>query len=646
MSECCCGHHHTNNQHDNEDELSHGVKLLFAGLSLVCGFLISHFKVYPPTYPITDPSWLAVWICAIPIFKNAFFSLFKNRKITAALLVSSAMIGALILQILSLMGYAQSGHLEKSYIFVVGEIAFLMSLGKWIEDKTVAKAQGAILSLSKLIPKRALKKVDDNYEDVCVSTISPNDILAIKPNETIPVDGKITKGFTSIDESTITGESMPADKNIGDNVFGGTQNTYGYIEIKATRPSNDSTISRFAKIVEEAKGKKAPISRIADKWASVVVPTALFTSVIIFFVTKYALAVDTYEALSRAATILIVFCPCAFVLATPTAIAAGLGNLAKRGIMVKNGSAVENLSRVNSVFFDKTGTLTKGEISVEKIFPKGISERELLSLTASAEKFSEHPIAKAILKRAQNLRVENPDNVKSLEGIGVECEVLGEKISVTKFRENPNDQEISKALERGDSIVKVSRKKNVIGFLSLSDTPRDSAKDCVLLLKKIPCHLEILTGDGKFVAKKLASEIGISNVKAELMPTQKLSAIKEARANGEFVCMVGDGVNDTPALAEADVSIAISELKNDIAVNVADISLIGGDLKKIPQSILFAKKIMTTIKTNMGLSIAINCAAIILAFAGILTPVIGALWHNAASVLVVLNSARLIKSKF
>ncbi len=645
MSNCCCGHHHDHSHHHVDDELSQGAKLIVSALSLVCGFLISHFEVYPPAYPITDPSWVAVWICAIPIFKSAFNSLLKNRKITAAALVSSAMIGALVLQFLALAGYAQSRHLEESYIFVIGEIAFLMALGEWIEDKTVAKAQSAILSLSKLIPKRALKKVGEHYEDVCASTIAVNDILAIKPNETIPADGKIIKGSTSIDESTITGESMPLDKNIGDTVFGGTQNLSGYIEIEVTRKPNDSAISRLAKVVEEAKGKKAPISRIADKWASMVVPVAFLSSVIIFFLAKYLLGVDTYDALSRAATILIVFCPCAFVLATPTAIAAGLGNFAKRGIMVKSGAAVESLSRVTSVFFDKTGTLTKGEISVEEVFPRGVSENELLSIAASAEKFSEHPIAKAILKRAEGLNVENPDNVKSLAGIGVECDVKGEKISVTKFRNPTDDNEILESLNCGNSLIKVSRNENVIGYLSLTDTPRNSAKDCIALLKKIPCKCEMLTGDGKIVAKKIANLVGISNVRAELMPEEKLEAIRNAR-NNENVCMVGDGVNDAPALAESDVSIAISELKNDLAVNVADISLIGGDLKKIPRSIIFSKKIMATIKTNMTLSIVINTAAVVLAFSGILTPVFGALWHNASSVIVVLNSARLLKSKF
>ncbi len=646
MACSCCNHEHHNHQHSDNDEISEGGKLVVSLLSLVCSFLIQQFKIQLPFYPISDPAWIAVWLCAIPIYKEAFFAIFKLRKINSPVLISTAMTGAFVLQILALNGYSAASHLEESYVFVVGEIAFLMGLGEWIENKTVSKAQSAIVSLSKLLPKRALKKIGDKYEDVCVSTIEPNDTLVVKPNEVIPVDGKIIKGFTSINESTMTGESLPVDKTIGDVVFGGTQNESGYIEILATQRTKDSAISRLTKVVEEARGQKAPISRIADRWASYIVPAALVCSVLIFFVAKYLLGVETLEALVRAVTILIVFCPCAFVLATPTAIAAGLGNLAKRGVLVKSGSAIETLANVNTVFFDKTGTLTKGEISVEKIYPKGISEKELLKITACAEKFSEHPIAKSILKYAEDkVDVPTPEKITSLAGIGVECEIGSDKILVEKFREKINDDEISKSIRNGKSIIKVTLNDRIVGYIALSDTIRESAKEAIVLLKKVPCKITMLTGDAYGTAESIGKIVGIDDIRSELMPTEKLSILKTAHNKGEITCMVGDGVNDTPALAESDVSIAISDLKNELATNISDVSLIGGDLRKISQSIEFGKIIMRTIKVNMIFSLIINAAAVALTITGILTPVWGALWHNASSIIVVVNSARLTKSK-
>ncbi|MBE6411587.1 MAG: cation-translocating P-type ATPase [Opitutales bacterium] len=642
----CC-HCNTNNHTPDDEELSQGAKLIVSAISLICGFLVQHFDIQVPAYPISDPSWIAVWICAMPIFKNAFFAIFKLKKITVQVLLASAMLGAFALQILALLGYVSEHHSEASYIFVVGEIAFLMALGEWIEDKTVVKAQSAIVSLGRIIPKRALKKIGDNYEDVCISTIEIDDIIAIKPNEIIPVDAKVIKGETSVDESTITGESMPCDKKISDKVFAGTLNKSGYIEVCVLKRVSDSTISLLAKAVEEAKGTKAPISRIADKWASKIVPIAISTAIFVFLGAKYLLGVDTLDALIRAITILIVFCPCAFVLATPTAISASLGKLAKSGILVKNGATVENLSYVDKVFFDKTGTLTHAKISVSKIFPKFVSEDELLSIVASAEKFSEHPIAKAILEYAKNkVEIKTPENVQSHIGVGVSCKLGDDYISVEKFQDISDIPDLIDAQKRGETIVKVNRNDEIIGYIALSDTIRDSAKLAINHLKNLGCHCEMLTGDSKQSAENVAQQVGISDFKAQLLPQDKLDFLKSAKLDdNKKICMVGDGVNDAPALAQADVSIAMSDLKSDLAINISDILLVGSDLQKIPQAISFSQRTMRIIKTNMTLSVLINASAIILAFAGILTPVIGAIWHNASSIIVVLNSARLLNAK-
>ncbi|MBR7106205.1 MAG: cation-translocating P-type ATPase, partial [Opitutales bacterium] len=392
---------------------------------------------------------------------------------------------------------------------------------------------------------------------------------------------------------------------------------------------------------------KAPISRIADKWASKIVPIAISTAIVVFLGAKYLLGVDTLDALIRAITILIVFCPCAFVLATPTAISASLGKLAKSGILVKNGATVENLSYVDKVFFDKTGTLTQAKISVSKIFPKFVSEDELLSIVASAEKFSEHPIAKAILEYAKNkVEIKTSENVQSHVGVGVSCKLGDDYISVEKFQDISDIPDLIDAQKRGETIVKVNRNDEIIGYIALSDTIRDSAKLAINHLKNLGCHCEMLTGDSKQSAENVAQQVGISDFKAQLLPQDKLDFLKDAKLDdNKKICMVGDGVNDAPALAQADVSIAMSDLKSDLAINISDILLVGSDLQKIPQAISFSQRTMRIIKTNMTLSVLINASAIILAFAGILTPVIGAIWHNASSIIVVLNSARLLNAK-
>ena len=639
-------------QHSPKRSFREESKLAVSAVSLCAGFAITYFGAQIPLFPLTDPSWIAVFLCAIPIYKEAWEALHKKGKITSSLLVSIAMSAAFALQILALCsGDEAPGHSE-SYIFVVGEISFLMALGEWLEDITVKKSRAGIERLVSLAPRKARLKTTEGISEIEVSKVKIGDLLLVRPNDMIPIDGVIVSGNTSVDQSNMTGESLPVDKSVGDEVLGGTWNKSGAVEIRAAKTSSDSAIAKLINLVEEAEGKRAPISKIADKWASYVVPSAIVLSIIVFFISLFILDTTTVEAVIRSVTILVVFCPCAFVLATPTAIAAGLGNAAKKGVLIKSGEALESLSKVDCVFFDKTGTLTKGIINVSGIYPLKNDEDYLLNLAASAEKFSEHPIAKAITAKAEErgLKCANPKNTNSLVGIGIKAEVSGKEILVSQWKSLPNGIKGREKLESirnrcaaaGETFVLVCENGNLIGGISLRDTIREDAKKTVSRLKKLGYKTAMLTGDSRETADTVASEVGVEKAYAGLMPTDKSAAIRNAQKSGECVCMVGDGVNDAPALATADCSIAVAALGSDVAIDTAQVSLLGSDIYKICGILKFSKSVLNTIRTNISLSIAINLAAVALSVYGILNPVSGALVHNMSSVIVVLNSARLL----
>ena len=632
--------------------LSESAKLWISGFSLMASIAVWQFEIPWLYLPYTDPAWVAVLLCAFPIYRSAFNSLFKERRITSALLVSSAMTAAFVLQILSLAGFDSHGACSESYILVVAEIAFLMALGEWIEDRTVRKSRSGIEALGKLMPITAFVKRGGNMQEVPVAEVSKGELVCVKPNAMFPVDGVIVSGSTSVDESNMTGESIPVDKSCGDSVLGGTLNTSGYVEVRATNSADESALSKLVKIVEEAEGKKAPISRIADRWASRIVPAAIITSVLVFFCAYFVFGLYWMEALVRAATILVVFCPCAFVLATPTAIAAGLGNAAKRGILVKSGAAMEKMASVGSVYFDKTGTLTKGLVRVNEVFSPGQDEKELLYYAACAESMSTHPIARAIIEysKMQGVNAGEVSQMHSLTGLGVEAVVGGIKVEVLKF--DSADESLSpcrkfadESFSNGRTVACVKADGKFIGAFALSDTPRESSAEAIGSLSSFGYGCAMLSGDNFQAASAVAKNLGISKVFAPLKPEEKQNIIRSAQEKGEKICFVGDGVNDAPALALADVSIAIADLKNDIAVETAEVSLIGADLRKIPAILRFSKSVMRTIKGNITFSICFNFCAILLALFGFLSPVGGAVLHNASSVIVVLNSARLLKKK-
>ncbi|MBE6414729.1 MAG: cadmium-translocating P-type ATPase [Verrucomicrobiaceae bacterium] len=625
---CCCS-----NASYGTIKLS--TKLLLSAIALIISFCISHFKWNFVGFPYTDPAWIAVLLCAGDIFKGAFITFFKEGKIVTSMLVSIAMIASFMLQIFTIFGVDVGGHHE-SYIFVVGEIAFLMSLGEWLEERTISRTQKGLQSLANMMPKTSRVRRNDNIIEINASEILVGDTVCVAPHEMISADGKIILGSTSINQANITGESMPVEKTIGDTVLCGTFNEDSYIEIQAEKTGCQTTLSQMLELIDEAEGKKAPIARIASKWATYIVPSALGLSLITLLVARFILDTSLIEAIVRATTILVVFCPCAFVLATPTAISAGIGNASKNGILIKSGEALERLSKITTAFFDKTGTLTTGKIKVEKFTTTYPDEDFILEAVVAIEKDSTHPIAKAIIDFA-NTKTKTSllaKNVQAQTGIGISGLVNDKKVEIKKAQ-----------TENSQTMSNVYIDNNLVANFYFSDTLRSSAKSSIKTLNEHGIATALLSGDNLSSVSSIAEEVGIKTYSANLLPQDKLNVINKTQSEGEFVCMIGDGVNDTPSFVASDISIAISDIKNDIAINTAQVVILDGELRKIPALIDFSKTVMLTITINIIFSLTLSLTAVMLGMFGIITPAIGAIIHNISSVSVVANSARLLNKQ-
>ncbi|ADY55574.1 heavy metal translocating P-type ATPase [Syntrophobotulus glycolicus DSM 8271] len=586
------------------------------------------------TFPL-DPAWAVVVICGFPLLSLAVTRLVVQRWISSALLISIAMVASIAI----------------GELFAAGEVAFIMAVGAILEDKTVERAKKGIRQLISLTPVQGRRIIAGGREEmVRADRIRQGDLLRVLPGEAIPVDGEITAGHTSVDQSILTGESLPVDKGAGDSVFCGTINRFGAIDLVATRVGEDSSLQKLIRLVQEAEKKKAPMQRIADKWAAWLVPVALAIAVMTFLASR---------ELVRAVTVLVVFCPCALALATPTSIMAAIGQAAKHGVIIKSGEALENMGKVDCLAFDKTGTLTAGNLVVADVYPlaEEIDQAGLLALTASAEAYSEHPLAKAILAHAKKLQIPTTpaSDFQMLPGKGITATVNGQTVlcgTLTFLQENnlPIEEGVLVTLgqfrAQGKAIILTAAGGSLLGMITLSDTLRDTAPDMIRELHAMHTRVVLLTGDHAQTAEYFAGKAGIRCVQAELLPEAKVGSIAQLQKQGHKVCMIGDGVNDAPALKMADVGVAMGGMGSDIAVEAADIALVGDDIAKIPYLKKLSNSTLHTIKFNISLSMAINALAILLSAAGVLTPITGALVHNAGSVLVVLNAALLYDRKF
>ncbi len=631
--------------------ISTPAKLWISAISLITGFFLS--KAISNFQPLADPSWIAVILCGLPIFCAAREALCAG-KIGAPALVSLAMIATISLQFAAFFGVGTAEGAHSNFIFAAGEIAFLMACGAALEERTLRKAASDVKRLSELTPRVAFVKLPDGkIRETPSDELKPGDIVVLKPHSMIPADGTITRGATEVDQSNLTGESLPVEKKVGDELFAATTNLSGVVEMSVTKSGIDSAAGKLSKLVEEAAGTRAPISRIANKWAARLVLAAFAASVAIFFIVKFGFGLSSMTALIRSATALTVFCPCAFVLATPTAISAAIGNLSRRGIVVKSGSALEEFSKVDAVIFDKTGTLTRGKISVSAAMPLDGDTVRLAGMAATAERFSEHPIAKAVASFAKSLGASPADAESTLShpGVGVSCNSKFGKIQVAKASEFESEINSDKKLEKfaaqycGKTIVAVSLDGRLAGLMALGDKLRENSAKTVSELKSLGCEVAMVTGDSEKSASVTAKLLGIENVVAAAMPETKFAEVLKLKNKKKSVCMVGDGVNDAPALAASDVSVAVGKVGNDIAVENADITLLSDDIYDVCRILKFSRSVLATIRANMALSLAVSATAICASAFGILNPVTGALLHNISSITVVGNSARLLRSK-
>lgn len=604
--------------------------LFCAVVSVIC-LVLSISGILKDAIPV-DTAWAAIVLCGIPILTGAVKGVVFEHDIKADLLVSLALIASV----------------ATGEYFAAGEVALIMQIGSLLEDYTSGKARESIEKLIKITPQKARVIRGSQTQEVAVEEVKVGDLLSVITGETIPVDGTILEGETTIDQSVMTGESIPVDKKAGDKVFSGTLNQYGTFTMKADSLSTDSSLQRMIKLAEEAEENKAPIVTAADKWATWLVIIALSCAILTWIITGEFI---------RAVTVLVVFCPCAFILATPTAVLAGIGNAAKYGIIVRSGDALERLSRIKKIALDKTGTLTHGKPGVSGVYSvdERYSENEILRLTALAEQRSEHPLGKAIVEYfRQNGGKEEPvENFRVLPGQGISAVLDGKRIlagkkdfmTAQKIALKDTEDISGSLMETGATIVYVALDDKVIGMIALKDTLRADAAETIEKLKALGIEPMLLTGDNMAAAAGVAETVGIVDVRADLLPEDKMNIIKEQAGGKEAICMIGDGVNDALALTAADAGIAMGGIGSDIAIESADAVLVSDEIRRLPYLFRLMQRVMTKVKINIIASLIINLSAVILSATGILTPVTGALWHNCGSVFVVVNAALLLRMK-
>ena len=604
--------------------------IVFVILSAVV-LILSLTGVFSGILPF-DIAWVAIALCGVPIVIGSAVALMKEHDIKADVLVSIAIIASIYI----------------GEYFAAGEVAMIMAIGTLLEDATARKAKKGIEKLINLTPKTARVKRNGKEEMISIDNVKVEDVLIVLAGETIAVDGIILSGETSIDQSVMTGESIPVDKKAGDGVTSGTVNQFGTFEMKATRVGGDSSLQRMIQLAKDADANKAPIVRQADQWATWLVVVALSIAAVTWMISG---------ELIRGVTVLVVFCPCAFILATPTAVMAGIGNATKFGILVRSGDALQRFSKINYVAFDKTGTLTQGKPEVVGVesFDSSLSADELLTFTALAEQRSEHPLGKAILSyyTARGGEQQEIQDFVLSTGMGVSAKVNGHTVIAGKadYLDSVDIPIPDKALhtaneylQKGATVIYVGIDGGLAGVIALADVLRATAKPLIAELKSIGVRPVLLTGDNKETATFIALQVGIEEVYPNILPEEKMNVIRKYTDDGKNICMIGDGINDALALKSAYAGIAMGGVGSDIAVEAADAVLVSDTIERIPYLFRMAKKAMKRINFNITVAMIWNAIAVVLSTLGALNPVTAALVHNVGSVFVVVSSALLISS--
>lgn len=550
-------------------------------------------------------------MCGLPIIKEAIEALIHEKDIKADLLVSIAIISSTII----------------GELFAAGVIALIMTIGGFLEEYTVSKTQNEIKNLINITPTTATLIKDNNTEKkINAKDIKTNDIIKVLPGEIIPGDGIIIDGNSSINQAALTGESLPVDKSTGDEVFSGTINLYGSIIIKATKNGEKSSVNQLIKLIESSKPENAKIVKAADKWATWIV---------------------THEIL-RSVTVLVVFCPCALVLATPTAIMAAIGNLSKKGILVKDGESLEELAKVNDLILDKTGTLTCGEPEVSEIISCNdkYSKKEIIHILASLENKSEHPLAKSIVKyykNHENKTLKEVNDFEIIPGTGVKGKIRNDELIAGNRKILNKTYETE--LDDETTAVYLCKNNQLIGAVLLSDFLRNNAVEVILNLKAMNVTPILMSGDNKNTTRNIAAKAGIDNYKYDCLPEDKSNYIKELQLNDKKVAMIGDGLNDAPSLKKANVGISMGSIGSDISIESSNITLIHDNISDLPHLFKLSRKTLKTINVGIVFALILNLIATILAMFGLLNPIEGAFVHNIGSVIVIIYASSLLKYK-
>ncbi|NPV77757.1 MAG: cation-translocating P-type ATPase [Anaerolineae bacterium] len=597
---------------------------------LLAGFLVSISGA-----PVIG-RWLylaSALIGGMPLFIFAAKGLIIRNDITAGVMASTATIAAIIV-----------GEYSAAALVV-----FMMSVGEWLENFTIARADRALQDLSKLTPSQVTVKRDGREVTLPLEEVQFGDIVLVRSGERSGVDGTIQAGSATINQSAITGESMPVEKAAGDEVFAGTLVESGAVEVLVEGIGEGTTLGQIIRLVKDAQASQAPVQRVANRYARILVPVTFGIAILVYLLTGDVM---------RSITVLVVVCPCALVLATPTAVVAAIGNAAKHGMLVKSGAVIEQVGRVDVVAFDKTGTLTYGKPRLLEVVPlNGMNSQQILNLAAAVERYSEHPIGKAIVQAAmeQSIHLSEPSNFEALPGYGVSAVVDGKAVLVgsqTLLKEKgaawseANCRQAQELESQGKTVIPVAVDHRAAGILALVDQPRPQARQAIQSLKQLGVsEVVMITGDNPHAAQRVADELGIDQVYAGVLPQEKLDIIRKYQQQGRRVVFAGDGVNDAPALAAADIGVAMGISGTDVAMETADIGLMADEIERLPQLLGLSRKTLRVIRQNVIFSMSMNVLSVILGGFGIIGPVFGALMHELSALPVLANSARLIQTR-
>ena len=622
---CDSGHDH---EHTNTS-----ITNMVAGLVFIANSFFMEWFAGADNQVAGISAFVGAMILGYPILRLAVKDIMRGM-LTINELVAIAFLAAMA------SGESQLGGYQTA-----GVVAFFMLLGELIESRTAAGARASIASLVKLTPTKARRIIGNEEEEVAASELKVGDKIRIRPGDNVAADGKIVSGQGSINQANITGESLPVDKGAGDEVFAGTINLNGVLEVEVTSAGEDTTFGRVRDLILSAEQTKLPIMRIIDQYMGYYTPLVLVIAGIVWFFT---------HDIERVVSVLVIACPCAFILASPTAMVAALASAARLGVLIKNVGDIEIAARINAFVFDKTGTLTTGELAVSRLAPQGdIKPAELLKVAATAEKFSNHPTAKALANLAAEagLNLADPADFKETAGKGVQAKLDGSSVVIGRaqwLRDNgvADDFEAKVDLKEteGYSLLFVARDGACIGWIGLQDATRTEAKEALTdLLDSGVQRVAMVSGDRQPVAARVAAEIGCGEVVAECLPQNKVDYVTDLKSRGYRVAVIGDGVNDAPALAAGDMGVAMGAAGSEVAIQSATIALMNSDLRRLPFLVRLSRQTRSVINQNFLFGVLFIIGGMIGASYGVINPIVAAMLHNAGSLIVVFNSARLVR---